>query len=109
MQANFSARHELEMFDRAGNVDLLAVDAGLDQGTIEHLPRRSDERLSGEIFLVAGLLADQHNSRVRRTFAKHGLRRILPERAGAAMSGLFTQDLEVGRRCHERFSPSPRV
>ena len=78
MQANFAARHEFEMFDRARDIDLLAIDAGLDQGAVEHMPRRTDERLAGEVFLVAGLLANQHDARVRRPFAKHSLGRIFP-------------------------------
>jgi len=78
MQANFPAGHKFEMFDRAGDVNLLAVDAGLGQSAVEHLSRWSYERFSGEVFLVAGLFADQHDSRVRRAFAKYGLGRILP-------------------------------
>jgi len=78
MQTDFAARHEFEMFDRPGDVDFASVDAGLDQGAVEHMPRRTDERLAGEVFLVAGLLANQHDARVRRAFAKHSLGRIFP-------------------------------
>src|ERR1700756_1294041 len=88
------------MFDRVGNVDFLAVDAGLDQGAVEHLPRRSHERLSGQVLLVAGLLADQERLRIGWTFSEYGLGRVLPERAGTAMRGLFAQGFKAGRGCH---------
>ena len=70
MQADFSAPYEFEMLDRVGDVDLLAVDADLLQGAVEHLAGRSNEWSAGEIFLVAGLLADQHQGCLLR-----GLRR----------------------------------
>jgi hypothetical protein len=60
MQADFASGYEFEMFDRIGDVDLVAVDAGFLQGTVEHLSCRPHERFSGKVFLVAGLLADQH-------------------------------------------------
>jgi hypothetical protein len=96
------------MFHRVGDVGLLAVDAGFLQRTVEHQPRRSHERFAGKIFLVAGLLADQHHLGVLRTFAEHGLRRVFPERTGAAAAGFFAQGFEAAagrgwRSCHGRF------
>ena len=83
------------MFYRVGDVDLLAVDAHFLQRAVEHLPCRSDERFAGEVFLVAGLLADQHQLGVLRAFAEYGLGCVFPERAGAAIGGLFAQGVEA--------------
>jgi uncharacterized protein YecE (DUF72 family) len=41
--------------------------------------------MAASIFLVAGLLADEHQPRVTRALAEHGLRRVQVERAGAAL------------------------
>ena len=96
MQADFSAGYEFEMFHGVGDVDLLAVDAGFLQCPVEHQPGGSDERFAGKVFLVAGLLADQHDLGMLRAFAEHGLRRILPEMTGAAVAGFLAQDFEAG-------------
>jgi hypothetical protein len=83
------------MLYRVGDVNLRTVDAGLFQRAVEHLPRRSDERLAGEVFLVAGLLADQHDPGLLRAFAEHGLRRAFPEMTGAAIGGLLAEGFEA--------------
>ena len=83
------------MLHRVGDIDLRPVDAGFFQCAVEHLPGRSDKRFAGEIFLVAGLLADQHHLRMLRAFAEHGLGRIFPERTGAAIGGLLAQGFET--------------
>src|SRR5687767_2266407 len=46
----------LEVLDRVRDVDGAAVDAGLVEGGVEELARRSDEGLAGAVFLVARLL-----------------------------------------------------
>src|SRR5262249_54792357 len=53
MHAEFSARHKFEMFYGVGDVDFFAVDASFLQGAVEHLSGGPDERLAGEVFLVA--------------------------------------------------------
>jgi len=65
------------------------------QRPIEHQPGRSYERFAGKIFLVAGLLADQHDLGVLRAFAEHGLGGIFPEMTGAAAAGFFAQGFEA--------------
>jgi len=47
--------------------------------------------MTGEIFTVAGLLADEHQSRACAAFAKDGLRCILIEVASMAVSSRFAQ------------------
>jgi hypothetical protein len=58
-------------------VGLLALDAGFLQRAVEHLSGRSDERFAGEVFLVAGLFADQHHlpsDPIGIAYEKHNLR-----------------------------------
>src|SRR6476659_10158011 len=94
------------MFYGIGDIDLPAIDAGFFQRAVEHQPCRSHEWFAGKVFLVAGLLADQHHRDILRAFAEHGLRRMLPEMTGAAMAGLVAQsfETEAGHACrHGRF------
>src|SRR5690606_1419723 len=64
------------------------------EGLFEQAPRRPDEGMSLAVFLVASLLADDHASRVGRSFAEHGLRGRTPEVAGAAIACGRTQAFE---------------
>ena len=82
---------ELEVLDRVGDVDARAVDPGLLQRRVEQLAGRADERPSGEVFLVARLLADEHDRRVERPFAEHGLGRMLVEVAAGAFARVLEQ------------------
>ena len=99
------------MLHRIGDIDLAAVDAGFLQRAIEHLPGGTDERLAGEVFLVAGLLADQHDRGVLRAFAEHGLGRVFPQmdrrgnrrppRAGPRYrAGMLAKLRSAWRSCH---------
>ena len=74
-----------------GDVDFVAGNFGFVQSTIQNLPRRADKRLAGEVFLVARLLADQHDGRVSRAFTENGLRGVLVKMAGPAMNGFLAQ------------------
>src|SRR5258707_247610 len=96
------------MFHRIGDIDPRPFNAGFFKRAIEYLSRRSHERFAGDIFLIAGLLADQHDLGMLRAFAEHGLRRIFPEMTGAAAAGFFAQGFEAaaGRgwpSCHGVF------
>ena len=84
VDAPLAAPLELEMLDRVGDIGAGAVHARLGQRLVQQLPRRPDEGPPGQILLVAGLLADEHQRRVQRAFAEHGLRRVLVERAAGA-------------------------
>ena len=75
------------MLYRVGDIDLFAVDAGFRKRAVEHVAGRAHERFAREVFLVAGLLADQHQPGLGGAFAKHGLCGVLPQRAGAAVGG----------------------
>ena len=60
------------------------VDPDLFERPVEHRTSRPDERLSGEIFLIAGLLADKHHLGGLGALSEHRLSRVLVERAACA-------------------------
>ena len=72
------------MLDRVRDVDVVAGDPGLLEAAVEHAAGRTDERMPLDVLAITGLLADQHQARVRRAFAHHGLGRALPQVARAA-------------------------
>src|SRR5437016_2478629 len=53
VQAAFAARLELEVLHRIGDEGLVARNAGIGQCLIEQAPGRPDERLAGEVLLIA--------------------------------------------------------
>src|SRR5437660_3085713 len=89
VQAALAARLEFEVFDGVGHIDARTIDAGLRERAVEHRTGRTDEWLAGQILLVARLLADEHDGRVRGAFAEHGLGRVLVERTAAAIRGVL--------------------
>ncbi|VXC70677.1 hypothetical protein SPHINGO8AM_190046 [Sphingomonas sp. 8AM] len=91
VDAALAARLKLEVLDRVGDIGLLAGNPGRGEGAVEHLTGRSDERMAGEILLIAGLLTDEHHRRRHRAFAEHGLRRVLVEVAARARGGFVAQ------------------
>jgi hypothetical protein len=82
------------MFHCIGDVHLIAAYAGIFQRAIEQLSRRSDKGVADAVFLIAGLLADQHDGRVRRPFAEYGLGCIRPQGAVPAVLRGFTHFLQ---------------
>jgi hypothetical protein len=91
VEAALAAPYPFEMLDRVGDVNLLAGDAGLRQSLVEHPSRRSDKGTSLAIFLIARLLANQHQIRVRGANPKNRLSRALVEIAPFAGLGRFAK------------------
>jgi hypothetical protein len=71
-----SPRHPFEMLHDIGYVCTTPIDAGLDEAAVEQLARRADKGVAGSVFGIARLLANQHDSRTLRAFAKDGLGRV---------------------------------
>ena len=69
VQTALAAHLVLEMLHRVGDENLRAGDLRFRQGAVEDLPGGRDERLAGKVFLVAGLLAHQHQVRMAAPFA----------------------------------------
>jgi hypothetical protein len=95
VDTTLAARLPLEMFYGVGDVDLRAVDAGFDEGRIEQFACGANEWLAFEVFLIAGLLADQQDFGIGRAFAEDGLRAAFPEVAGFARFGGLAEVVEV--------------
>ena len=91
VDAAFSARLPLEVLHDVRDVDLRAIDGRFLEGPVEQCAGRSDERMACEIFLVARLLADEHDQRGARAFAEHRLRAELPQMTGLAFGGDVAQ------------------
>ncbi len=102
------------MLDDVGDIGELAVDPGFLERPVEQLSGGPDERPAGEVLLVAGLLADEHQPGLWPSFAEDGLRARLPEVTAFAPLGGVANLLErlvlggeklVG---HEWYVPSRR-
>jgi len=66
------------------HVDFGAIKSRIAESILKNLPRRPDEGASQFVFLITGLLAYEHNPSLGWTFAKHSLRRVLPQIAAPA-------------------------
>ena len=62
VDAPLAALGELEVLHGVRDVHVLAVQSDLDQRAVEHLAGRTDEGRALAIFLIAGLLAHQHDA-----------------------------------------------
>jgi hypothetical protein len=74
VQAPLAAHLVLEMLDCIRHVNVAARDLRFLQSAIEHLARRTHERLAAQILAVTWLLTDQHQARTRRSLTGHNLR-----------------------------------
>src|SRR5262249_6837962 len=88
----------LEVFHGVGDVERLAVDTGVAQRAVEHLAGGADERRVAEVLLITGLLADEHDARVRGATAEDGLRRVPEQRTALASLRRRRQPREI-RAC----------
>jgi hypothetical protein len=89
VDASLAAGLPLEVLDCIGDVSRLAVDRRIRQRTIEEPAGRADKRFAGEVFLIAGLLADEHDVRRLTSGTEHGLRGVLPQRTVATVGRLL--------------------
>src|SRR3569833_1798710 len=109
---------EAEVLDGIRDVRVGPLDAGLDQGLVQQLSGRADERRALPILLVAGLLADEHDAGRDRAGAEDRLGGVgvqiaaLAVRGGAAQSGESGSWRDVAARslatCHDAPNLSPR-
>ena len=73
VEATLTGGFPLEMLYRICHVYRLAVNAGLNEGFVEKAACWANERMTLNVLLVTGLLADHHYAGIARTFAKDGL------------------------------------
>src|SRR3546814_18353292 len=102
------------MLDRIGDIDLRPVDSRLAERSVEDLTRRTNERLSCQIFPVAGLFTNKQHPRINSAFPDRCLGRLLVEMASCAAGGgiaarFRSEERRVGtecvRTCSSRWSP----
>ncbi len=87
VDAPLAARLPLEVLHDVGDVGPAPLDPGLLERLVEQASRRPDEGMAAEVFLVAGLLADEHGGGSAGALAEHGLGATLPQVAGLAVGG----------------------
>src|SRR5438045_1079853 len=87
MEAAFAARFPLEVFDGVGDVDGRAIDVGGGEGFVEQAAGGADEGLAGEVFLVAGLFADEDEAGGGGAFAEDDVGGAAVEGAALAFGG----------------------
>jgi len=105
--AALARRDPLEVLHGVGHVRLPAIDARRGERRRQQLARRADERVALPVLLIARLLADQEQRRVRQPFAEHRLRGPLPERAGLTAARRRGEHGQRPRRRHlGRFTPA---
>jgi hypothetical protein len=86
MDTALAAFNELEVFDRVSDVDVLTIDASLNESAVEDAAGGSDEGFAGAVFDVSRLFADEHDARVSGPFTENSLRCELIQMASFAFS-----------------------
>src|SRR6266542_2241783 len=104
MNPAFAARLPFEMFHRIRDIDLCAIDSGFFERLIHDFSSRSNERLTGDIFVISRLLSDEHHRCTLRAFAKDRLRGALVKMARLAIFRRLAQRRPARRRSEEHTS-----
>jgi len=97
------------MLYRVRHVNLGPIYPGVFQGAVQHLSRWANERFAGDIFLVARLLAYQHQGRAFRPFAENRLGRVPKQMAGCARLRGGAESREALGLRHRCRNPVPLV
>jgi hypothetical protein len=74
------------MLDGVGDVRITPADARQLERAVEHASRGAHEGPAGEVFLISGLFANEHERCVAWPGAENGLRTALIELAAATAS-----------------------
>src|SRR5437763_8861283 len=109
MDATLAARVPFEMLHRVRDVDFLSIDSRFFESTIKDFSSRAHKRFSGDILLVAGLLAEKHKRCVLRSLAEDSLRGVFVERTGGATPRCFRDHSQTGGIRDRGGRPSRRV
>src|SRR5207247_7005556 len=102
----FLAALPLEVLHYVRDVDGRTIDSCFRERVVEQTAGGSHEGMPGTIFLVAGLLTDEHHTRGHWAFAEHGLRADGPEVASLTPLRRIS---ERARRCTHRKKLRGRV
>jgi hypothetical protein len=94
----------LEVLHRIRHVHPLSVDACGSECFVEHASRGTDERPTGEIFAISGLLTHEHQRCVRRPFAEHRLGGVAPQVARTTVGRVVSEPCDIRGGRHARSS-----
>jgi hypothetical protein len=81
VQPAFATHLEFEVLDRVGDEDPDLVKAGLSDRAVEDAASRSNKGATAQIFVIAGLLPDEHDASIERSLSGNDLSGMLIERA----------------------------
>src|SRR5688572_17362919 len=84
MDPPLALQHEVEMLHGVRDVDGSPVDSDIAECSIEQPSRRSNERFSFPVLLIARLLTHHDHARGLRPLSEDGLRGPLPQFTGPA-------------------------
>src|SRR5262249_54802113 len=104
MNPAFAARLPFEMFYRIRDVNLRPIDSSFLERAIHDFSSGTNEGFTRDVFVVAGLFANQHHRSMLRTFAKHGLGATFVEIACRAVSCCFAHRAQTCRIRRLRWS-----
>ena len=71
MNAAFAARLPFKMFHSVGDINFFAIDPRLFESAIHDFSGRTDERFAGNVFVIAGLFADEVAPKQFETFINY--------------------------------------
>ena len=97
MDPTLAARFPFEVLDGVGQEDVAAHQAGFLERFVEHGTGGTNERMSLPILLIAGLFADEHDSRTPSSFAKDRLGGVAIKITAATTLRSLVQNLQA--RC----------
>ena len=86
-------RFPFEVLHRICDIDLPAINSRFHKQGVQKFAGRFDERFTFHVFLLPGLLADQHDFGARRAFPVNRLTRMSPEAAILAIPCFFRKTL----------------
>ena len=73
MNPAFAPRLPFEVFHRVRDINLRPIDSSIRERAIHDFSRRANEWFACDVFVVAGLFANQHHGCALGAFAKHSL------------------------------------
>src|SRR4051812_42763521 len=94
VEAPLAAQLPFEVLHRVRDIKMLPVDTRRFQAAVEEPSGRPDEGQALLVFLVAGLLAHQHDASMGVAGAEHRLGGVRPQRAVLAGASVFAKLLK---------------
>src|SRR5438094_10035891 len=82
MNSALTSRLPFEMFHCVRHINVASIDSSLFERLVHDFSRRSNKGLTGDIFIIPWLFADEHHRCACPALAKNGLRRALENATG---------------------------